>query len=145
MSVLGAIGEANATNAAAKNAANVAESNRLIADQDRQRNIRNADIAAEDKARENRRKLADMRATMGSSGLELAGSPLDALADSSIEMALDVRRTRDQGYVANRAGAIEMQNYTNEANAARASKVNVGMAAGTALLSGAAKTAGAFK
>ena len=145
MQVVSAIGQANAQNAAAKSAANVAMSNKLAADQDRQQNIRNAQIAGEDEARANRRRLADMRASMGSSGLEFGGSPLDALADSSIEMALDQRRTEYGGYIANRNGAIQMRNFDDEAAAARASKTSPWMSAGAALLSGGAKTYSSFE
>lgn len=148
LQVMGAIQQASAESAAAKRQAQIDERNRVLADQDRQLAIRTAQIAAEDKTRENRRRLADLRANLGASGLEMAGSPLDLLEDTSIEMALDTRRTEFEGYVRGREGAIEMQNYADSAaaNRARAKSAKTAgyMSAGAALLTGGAQTASAY-
>ena len=147
--VVGAIAQGNAQAEAANRQAEVDERNRILADQDRQMAVRTSQIAAEDKARENRRRLADMRAQYGGTGLEIAGSPIDQLADSSIEMALDVRRTDFEGRVRNREGAIEMMNYADSAAANRASARNARTSgytsAGAALLTGGASTYKSFR
>lgn len=149
LQVVGAISSASAESAAAKRQSQVDERNRILADQDRQLAIRTAQIAAEDKTRENRRRLADLRASLGSSGLEMAGSPIDLLADTSIEMALDVKRTEFEGRVRGRDGAIEVQNYADSAAANRSrSKTAMTsgyMSAGAALLSGGANTSKSFR
>jgi hypothetical protein len=148
LQVMGAIQQASAESAAAKRQAQIDERNRILADQDRQLAIRTSQIAAEDQNRENRRRLADMRAQMGSSGLELAGSPLDLLTDTSIEMALDTRRTEFEGRVRGREGAIEMQNYADSAAAnrtrAKTAKTAGYTSAGAALLTGGAKAYKSF-
>lgn len=148
MQVIGAIQQGNAQAAANKQQAAIAERNKILADQDRQLALRTAEIAADDRSRENRRKLADVRAAMGSTGLELAGSPLDALADGSLELALDVRRIEFEGKVRGREGAIEMINYGEEASASRIAAKNARTAgytsAGAALLSGGSKTYKSF-
>lgn len=122
--------------------AQIAERNRVIADQDRIQAVRTAQIAEEDKARENRRNLASIRAAYGSTGLELAGSPLDVLSDTSIEMALDQQRVGYDAYVQNREGKIKMDGYTEEASQARAAAKNAKIAGrmkamGTLLSTGA--------
>lgn len=149
VSAVGAISSANAESAAAKHQAQIDERNRVLADQDRQLNVRTAQIAEEDKRRENARRLSSLRNEMGSSGLELAGSPLDLLADTSIEMSLDERRIGFEGLVKNREGAIEMQNYADSAAGNRAKAKNARTAgyysAGAALLSGGARASSAYK
>lgn len=146
--VVGAISSANAESAAAKHQAQIDERNKILADQDRQLAVRTAQIAEDDKRRENRRRLADMRNELGSTGLELAGSPLDMLADTSIEMALDERRIGFEGLVRNREGAIEVQNYAESADASRAraksARSSGYYSAGAALLTGGAKTYRSF-
>lgn len=149
MSTVGAISSANAEAAAAKRDAQIAERNRTLAQQDAIQATRTADIAAEDQARDNRRQLAQMRAEMGASGLEFSGSPVDVLADTSIEMALDQRRITYEGVVRGREGAIEAQNYADQAAASRQKAKNARAAgyysAGTAFLSGGSKTYSSFE
>lgn len=113
VSAAGAQQQASAQAAAANRDAAIADRNAKIVDQDRQQAIRTAQIAAEDKRRENRRNFAAIRAAYGSSGFELTGSPLDVLSDTSIEMALDERRVEYEGTVRNREGALQML-YLNE-------------------------------
>jgi len=124
MSAAGAMQQASAEAQAYKTQAQIAERNRVIADQDRIQAVRTAQIAEEDKARENRRNLASMRAAYGSTGLELAGSPLDVLSDTSVEMALDQQRTGYDQYIQNREGAIKMLGLTEDAAQARAAAKN---------------------
>lgn len=148
MQVVGAIQQGNAEAAAAKRQSQIDERNRILADQDRQLAMRTAQIAAEDKNREDRRRLAAARASMGTTGLEFSGSPVDALADSAIEMALDTRRIEFEGRVRNREGVIEMANYADSAAANRIAARNARRSgytsAGAALLSGGAKTYRSF-
>lgn len=112
----GAIQAGNAQAAAGEYNAKVAERNNVIADQNRQIAVRQADIDAEDKRRENRRTLSAIRAAYGSSGLELAGSPLDVLEDSALESELDAQRIEYEGRVRNREGAIQMLGLQEQAN-----------------------------
>ena len=142
VSAMGAISAGNAQAQEGLNQASAAQTNKLYADQDRQRNVQNARIAAEDKARANRRQLAAIRASYGTSGVELSGSPLEVLQDTSIEMALDERRTEAGGYEANREGFIKMNNYDTQAMSATAGAKSASSAgwlsAGGTALSGAA-------
>lgn len=120
--VIGAVGAVQASNAqaaASKYNAKVADRNAEIADQNRQQSIKTAELAADDKMRENRRVLSAMRAAYGTSGLELAGSPLDVLEDTSIEQALDVQRIRYEGRLRGREGAIQMLGLKEDAALSR--------------------------
>lgn len=145
VSVYGSIQQSNAMSAAAAENAAIADRNAKIADQDRILAARTAQIAAEDKRRENRRILAGIRAAYGSSGFELAGSPLDVLADTSIEMALDERRIEYEGQVRNREGALQMLYLQDEARQQRSASRDYrrsGLTAGLAQgLSGASSAA----
>lgn len=129
--VAGMAASAQATSAQMQsdmNNAAVAERNKKFADQDRQLAVQTAQLATEDKDRENRRNLAALRAAYGASGLEMAGSPLDVLADTSIEMALDSRRTEYEGQVRNREGVVQMLSLEEEAANSRRSAKNAGKA-----------------
>lgn len=116
--VVGAIGsmqEANATARAENYNADVAERNRVIADQNRKQAITTANIEAEDKRRENRRVLSSIVNAYGSSGLTLEGSPLDVLEDTATEQSLDVRRIEYEGRARARENAIQMIDSEEEA------------------------------
>ena len=133
MGVIGSITQGKAANASA-------QYNAAVAEQDRRRALETARIASEDKMRENTRRLSTLRANMGSSGFELAGSPLAVLADTSEEMALDVRRIEQEGDARAREKYIERQGYLAEGkNAQNAGYIG---AIGTAFSGGtsAAKT-----
>lgn len=119
----------------------VAERNEKIARQDRIQAIRTSQIEAEDKRRENRRKLSSIRAAYGSSGLELSGSPLEVLSDSSIEMALDERRVEYEGEVRAREGALRVLGLKDDQNIARASAQNAKAAGSIAKASAIVNTA----
>lgn len=106
--VVGAIGslqQAAAAKAAGEYEAAVAERNKKIA-------LQQAEAEMVDQRRENRRQLSQIRALYGSSGLELAGSPLDVIEDSAAEGAYDVEKVGYQG----KLRAIEQ---TDKANLAR--------------------------
>lgn len=120
--VIGAIGSiaaGNAQAAAAEYNARVQERNAKVADQNRKQAIKTADIAAEDKRRENRRVMAAMRAAYGTSGLEMAGSPLDVLEDTALEQELDVSRVQYEGRVRAREGALQMLGFREDATLSR--------------------------
>mgnify|MGYP000874971371 CR=1 FL=1 len=116
---VGAIQSANASAAAAEYNARVQERNMIIADQNRKQSIDTAEIAAGDKRRENRRVLASMRAAYGTSGLDMAGSPLDVLEDTALEQELDASRISYEGRVRGREGAIQMLGLQEGANLSR--------------------------
>lgn len=116
---VGAIQSANAQAAASEYNARVAERNRIIADQNRKQAIQTSDIEMSDKRRENRRVLASMRAAYGTSGLDMAGSPLDVLEDTALEQELDVQRIGYEGRVRSREGAIQMLGLTEDATLSR--------------------------
>lgn len=148
LSTVGAIQSANAQEAAEKRNQQIALRNQELARQDAIRARQTADIASEDLARDNRRQLADLRANLGASGVEFSGSPIDVLADTSIEMALDQRRTSYEGAVRARDGEIEANNYGEEAAAAKLRAKNARtsgyVSAGTALLTGGTKAYNSF-
>lgn len=116
---LGAIQSANAQAAAAEYNAKIQERNSIIADQNRKQAVQTAEITAEDKRRDNRRILASMRAAYGTSGLEMAGSPLDVLEDTAVEQELDVQRIRYEGRARAREGAIQMLGLREDATLSR--------------------------
>lgn len=138
ISAMGAIQQGKAAENAAKFDASVAERNAQLANQDRILAVRTSQQAQEDKRRDNTRQLASIRAAYGTSGFELAGSPLDVLSDTSIEMALDERRIGFEGQVKNREGALQMLYYKEDATKKRAEGANAKRAgylsAGTSLL-----------
>ena len=144
--VIGAAGSlyTGAASASAANAnAKAEEQNATYRAQDRITAIRSAEIAADDKRREHRRQYAALRAAYGSSGLELAGSPLDVLADTSMEMAVDQRRVEYEGQVQGRDLAIGVNASKNSASMYRSqssSSMTAGyLNAGSSLLSGAGR------
>jgi hypothetical protein len=129
---IGAIQQGNATAAAAERDAMIAQRNKELADQDRKLAIETSRIDAEDKARSNRRQLASLRATYGSSGLDMTGSMIDVLEDQSIEMALDERRIEYEGQARNRELSVRMDDYQMQSdmsymeakNARKASRIS---------------------
>ena len=124
ISAMGAIQAGKAQQAAANRDAAISERNKVIADQDRVQSVRTAELAAEDKRRANRRQMAAMRAAYGSSGFDLAGSPLDVLADTAQEMAVDERRISYEGHVRNREGALQMLYLQENADSSRVAGKN---------------------
>jgi hypothetical protein len=115
---MGALSQGKAAKDAANfNAANAREQART----DRE----TARIASEDKMREHRRRVSAYRAAIGSSGIEMTGTPLDVLADSSEEMALDVRRISYEGDVKGREGVVRSSILIAEGkNASKQSKIS---------------------
>lgn len=118
---IGAIQQANAQAKAAEYDAKVQEKNATIADQNRISSIRQADVDAEDKAREHRRTLSSIRTAYGGSGLTMEGSPLDVMEDSALEAELDVDRIAYEGRARNREGGIQSDSFVQEAQLSRMS------------------------
>lgn len=147
--VVGQLQQSNAAEAEAKRSAQIAERNAELARQDRALAMRTAELAAADRAREQRRQLAEIRASMGASGLEFSGSPVDLLWDTSIEQALDVKRTMFEGDVRGREGSIEVLNYQEQASADRARAKSIRSSkytsAGATLLSGGSRAYSSFE
>lgn len=145
VSAMGAIQAGKAEAAAHNRDAAISDRNKIIADQDRQQAVRTSTIAAEDKRRENRRQYAAIRAAYGSSGLDLSGSALDVLADTSTEMALDERRVEYEGTVKNREGALSMLYLQEDADQSRmkakTAKQSSRIAAGSALIGSVSRAA----
>lgn len=143
VSAAGAIQQGNAQAAAAAHQVQVDNVNETIANQDRAQAIQTADIAQSDKTRQDSQRLAALRADIGSSGLELAGSPLDALTASSNNMALDERRVGYQGELNARSEDITAQNDSNASASAQMTEDSANsskyLSAGASLLSGAGK------
>lgn len=119
----------------------VAARNETIAAQDRITAIRTSQIESDDKKRAHRRELASIRAAYGTTGLELTGSPIEVLTDSSIEMALDQRRIEYEGEVRGREGALRVLGLQDEQEVASASASNA-TAAGNRAAVGAVVGAG---
>lgn len=119
VSAVGAIQQGNAAQAAANYNAKVHERNAIIADQDRRASVKQAQVDAEDKRRDNRRTLSTLRAAYGGSGLEMAGSPLDVLEDSALELELDASRIEYEGRVKNREGGIRSTQSRESATLSR--------------------------
>lgn len=140
VSAMGAMQQAEAQARSAEYNAKVQDRNAIIADQNRQHAIQTADVAAQDKRRENRRVLASVRAAYGTSGLEMAGSPLDVLEDTALEQELSASRIKYEGTVRAREGAIQMLGYNEEATLqrmeAQSARAAGGVAAAGALFGG---------
>lgn len=119
----------------------VAQRNETIASQDRIMAIRTSQIESDDKKRAHRRELASIRASYGTTGLEMTGSPLEVLTDSSIEMALDQRRIEFEGEVRGREGALRVLGLQDDQEVAAASAKNA-KAAGNRAAVGAIVGAG---
>lgn len=133
----GQVQAGNAAKAQGDYQAAIDERNAEMARQDRLRDIQTAELAAEDKRREDRRTLASIRAAYGSSGLEMSGTPLDILSDVSQDMALDQRRISDEGQVKGREGTARIYGFKESATASR-------MAGSQAQKAGRISAAGTF-
>lgn len=145
-SAFGAVQAGNAQKAAASRQAQIDQQNADVAAQDRITNIKTAQLNQADKARSDQKQTASLLAAYGSSGLELAGSPLDVIASTTQDMALDERRIGFQGDVQGRNDALKIIGYDNAADTATAAGQQAQTAgyigAGADLLGGAAKVAG---
>lgn len=92
ISAVGALASFGAKAAAARYQSQVDKNNQIIANRNRAAYLAQGDNEAADKMRENRQRMASIRASYGASGIDLAGTPLDVLNDTAIEGAMDVKR-----------------------------------------------------
>ena len=115
LTTVGTIQAANAQARAAEFNAATAEAEAAIERQNRSDAIRLANRDVEAKRRENRRLLSSIRASIGSSGLDLAGSPLDVLADTSREAEFDVENIELEGRARANESARRAVGFDNEA------------------------------
>lgn len=142
---MGAISQGNAARASANRQAEDLRRSATVVQQNTDNAVATANIAAADKARENRRILAANRAAFGSSGVDLSGTPLDVLSDTSMEMALDERRVAYEGQVQARQGALQILGLQEQADTSIAAGKNARNAAvisaGSSLLGGGANAA----
>lgn len=135
VSAVGTLQEADAIAASAQSEANIAETNKIITNQERVQNIRTAQLEASDKRRENKRTLASMRAAFGTMGGDLMGSPIEVLEDAATEVSLDEERIRDEGRARNREGAIAMLGLDQDKSLALMRKKNAKSAGGISAFS----------
>jgi hypothetical protein len=77
--------------------ASVADRNKAITLQNKKTVLLNSQLDVEDQRRKNKRQLASIAAAFGNSGVEMVGTPLDALAFSAAEMEVDAQRIDYQG------------------------------------------------
>ena len=109
----GASQQASAAAAAAKYNEQVATRNAAIA-------RTQASNEQEDKRLQNRRQLAQIRASYGASGLDASGSVLDVILDTATEQDLDVAKIGYKGDLAALQYTDKAQQYDAEAKNAKA-------------------------
>jgi hypothetical protein len=118
---MGAMQQAEAQAQAAEYNAQVAERNRrVIKDQ--------TGAALEDQAKENFRKMREIRASYGANNIDLQGSALDVVLDTAIEQRLAKRRIRYRGQLA-------MLEQEDEANLQRMGAASARAAGGISAIS----------
>lgn len=131
VSVFGAISQGQQAADAARYDAQVAERNAVIARQQ-------AAADAQAQQRDARRRIGAARAAYGSAGVDLEGSPLDALEESAANAELDRQNILYRG-------RLREIGYTDQAASSRVAGSQAEsagyMRAGSALLSGGARTA----
>lgn len=115
MGAMGAMAQADAAADAANKNAQIAEYNRQVAERNKNTVLAEADAAARDQSRDNRRVMGSIRASYGASGLSLEGSPLDVMEDTALEQELDVSKTRYKGELQAIGYKDEAANYKMKA------------------------------
>jgi hypothetical protein len=130
----------------------VDERNALAAEHNRQLAVQQTRADVDDRRRSNRRTMGSIRAQYGASGIALGGSTLDVLADTAIELELDVSRTEDRGRVRSRESALQILGFNDRAtlhganaglNRASADNEDPSLAVVGTLASGGGRIAGA--
>ena len=120
-SVAGLVASNNAEVARLEHQAKIDDRNALVADRNRLLALQTAKADADDRRRKTRRTLATIRASYGHSGVSMAGSPLDVLADTATEEELDARRIEAEGGVRAYESALDVLGFRESAEGARAS------------------------
>ena len=126
ISAVGSIAQANAAAASAKYNAAVAERNRRAV-------LAQTSGEIVDQQIKNRRMIGTIRAAYGANGFEMGGSPMDVIADTTLEQELDVAKVRF-------TGRMKAEGYTEQATLfkmeAKAAKTAGFIGAASGLLSG---------
>jgi hypothetical protein len=120
VSAIGSLAQAGAVQASAEYNAKVAERNRRAV-------LAQTDNEIVDQQIKHRRVLGQIRAAYGENGFEMSGSPLDVVADTTLEQSFDIAKLKYQG-------RMKAEGYTEQATLSRME----GKAAGTAGYIGAA-------
>ncbi len=113
--------------------AQAAEYNAKIADRNRKAVNMQTRGEVADRRVHNRRVIGAMRAAFGANGFEMAGSPMDVIADTTLEQSYDVEKIKYQG--AMKAEGYKEQRTLFEMEA-KASKTAAGIGLASGLLSG---------
>lgn len=108
LGILGGVVSAVGSLASASAQANAAKFNAAVARDNRLAVLDQTSAEVEDKRKKNRQLLGAMRAAYGANGLEMSGSPLDVVSDTTAEMEYDVAKMR---YV----GKMKAVGYANQA------------------------------
>ena len=111
VSAVGAIQQGNAQAAADRQNADIAQANKVTANQDRMYALETSAADVQDRIDSNRRTSASIKAAFGNSGFDLAGTPLDVLRDTAQTDSVNVLRIQDEGRMQNRKGALAMLGY----------------------------------
>lgn len=74
-----------------------------------------SDSEALDQVRTNRARMSTIRASYGAAGIDLEGSPLDAIMATAIENEMDVKRIKYAGRVQAAGKAVEAEQHLDEA------------------------------
>lgn len=110
-----------------------AEYNKDVSERNRRAVIAQTDAEVDDKRKHDKRVRSAIRATYASNGFELAGSPMDVMADTIMEQEYDVAKLKLQGHMKAEGYREQATLYGMEADAARTAGF-IGLATG--LLSG---------
>ncbi|MCK5133513.1 MAG: hypothetical protein KAR40_15340 [Candidatus Sabulitectum sp.] len=139
--------QAQANIQAAEYKRKLAARNTGIAGQQRQAAVEGARAAVADKRLENRRQMAEIRASFGANGVDVAGSPLDILEDSALTLETDALREQHKAQVAGYEGALRIMGLQDETSMATFEGINATTRAAAVSASGEqsviAATAGA--
>lgn len=142
VSTVGAIKQGQAAKQAADYNAEVAQQNAQLAAQNTASQVAVDQEQSQENALANTRKLAALRAAYGSSGLELSGSNLDALQDTSNQLALNNSQVDFQQQIDKRNGAVQVLQLQDQASLDVAQGQNAQTASQLTAVGSAAKGAG---
>lgn len=108
--------------------ANYMERDALILDDNRKTEVKQQQVAAEDKRRADSRVRSSIRTAYGSSGFTMEGSPMDVLEDTAQEQELDVQRIEYGARSTNRAGVFKVLGLKEQAKITRRAGKNAQIA-----------------
>lgn len=119
LGILGGVVSAVGSLASASAQANAAKFNAQVAKQNRVAVLEQTFTEVEDQRAKNRKMLGAMRAAYGANGLEMNGSPLDVVSDTTTEMEYDVAKTKYIGKMKAVGYANQAKLYEAEAKSAK--------------------------